>query len=134
MDHRFPHGEISEAITLALAYHYERGLADGRKQPELKDDLSYFNHFAAAELSVELQKGLEVELGVDFEHNGWTTGIVDDERKGQHENEIQGEIDLRYALTESFQVTTGFQGAYSNASFEPALHQLNVHIGGQVTF
>jgi hypothetical protein len=84
--------EISDAITLAFAYHYEQGLADGRKNPTLKDDPSYFNHFAAAELTVELQKGLEVELGVDFEHNGWTTGIVDDERKGQHENEIQGEM------------------------------------------
>ena len=58
------------------------GMADGRKNPTLKEDLSYFNHFAAAELTVELQEGLEVELGVDFEHNVWTTGIVDDERKG----------------------------------------------------
>jgi hypothetical protein len=126
--------EVSDAIKLVLGYHYERGLADGRKHPALKDDISYFNHFVTAELTVELQERLEVELGVDFEHNGWTTGIIGDERREQQENEVQGEIDLRYDLTDAFQVITGFQGTYSNASFEPALHQLNFHIGGQVIF
>ena len=36
---------LTKKIGLALGYHYERGLADGRKQPELKDDISYYNHF-----------------------------------------------------------------------------------------
>ena len=37
--------EVSDRIEAVLGYHFERGLAEGRKQPELRDDLSYINHF-----------------------------------------------------------------------------------------
>ena len=39
--------EVFDHVEFALAYHYERGLADGRQQPLLKDDISYFNHFVS---------------------------------------------------------------------------------------
>src|SRR5262245_4782775 len=40
-----PHMEwrISPRVKLGFGYHYERGLADGRNQPELEDDGSYIN-------------------------------------------------------------------------------------------
>lgn len=49
-----PHMEwiVTPRIELLLGYHYERGLADGRSQPQVHDDISYVNHYASAELVV----------------------------------------------------------------------------------
>jgi hypothetical protein len=37
-----------------LGYHYERGLADGRNEPKLRDDISYVNHYVSVELNIHL--------------------------------------------------------------------------------
>ena len=44
------------AVTLGLSYHYERGLADGRIQPQYEDDVSYINHYGSVDLDVELSE------------------------------------------------------------------------------
>ena len=117
-----------------MGYHYERGLADGRKEPALKDDISYFNHFVTAELVINLMKALSLELVLDYERNGFTTGIVDDERNGEHEDVVSGDITLAYELTETAELIAGFQGAYRKESFEDSLQNLNVMFGGRITF
>ncbi len=60
----------AQKIGLALGYHYERGLADGRKQPELQDDISYFNHFVTGELEYEITERLGLEMGLHYEFMG----------------------------------------------------------------
>jgi transglutaminase-like putative cysteine protease len=47
-----PHIEwiITSRVQLLVGYHYERGLAEGRRQPQAHDDISYVNHYASAEL------------------------------------------------------------------------------------
>ncbi len=57
-------------------------------------------------------------MAVHYEFNGWTTRISGDERRGQHENVIQGDIAVRYQVNETLQVTTGFQVAHRKESFE----------------
>jgi len=126
--------ELTDTILLLLGYHYERGLAEGRKEPELKDDLSYFNHYIATGLEIELCDQLTLELGIHYERNGWTTGIVGDRRNGEHEDIVQGDIALRYQVTEAASVTAGFQGAHRKESFEEALQNFNGWVGGQVVF
>jgi len=126
--------EACDHIELALGYHYERGLADGRNQPLLKDDISYFNHFITAELTIELLKELSLEFALDYERNGFTTGIVDDERKGEHEDVVSGDISLVYELTDTAALTAGFQGAHRKESFEEGLRNLNVWFGGRILF
>ncbi len=126
--------EAHDHIELALGYHYERGLADGRKQPLLKDDISYFNHFVTAELTIKLLKELSLEIALDYERNGFTTGIVDDERNGEHEDIFSGDIGFIYELTNTAELTTGFQGAYRKESFEEGLRNLNVWFGGRFLF
>ncbi len=126
--------DVSHRVDLMIGYHYERGLADGRNQPALKDDVSYFNHFLTAELDVELMKRLGLEAGFHYEFNGWTTGIVGDERNGENEQVVQGDIALVYELTEAFDLTVGFQGAYRKESFEEGARNLNAWVGGQVVF
>jgi len=125
---------LTHTVGFALGYHYERGLADGRHQPELKDDVSYYNHFATGELEIELTEQVALELGVHYEFNGWTTGIEEDERKGEHENLVQGDIATRYQVTESIQMTAGFQAAYRKESFEDKLTNYNIWVGAKMVF
>lgn len=115
------HGKwhASETVQLTLGYHYERGLADGRNQPLLEDDISYINHFLTSELEIELQEHWDLELALHYELNNWTTDITGDPRKGQHEDVIQGDIELLHALSEDLTVVAGFQGQYRKESFEP---------------
>ena len=126
--------EFSDRIDVVLGYHFERGLAEGRKQPELKDDLSYINHFVTGELEVELMKHLSLETALHYERNNWTTGIVGDLRNGQHEDIVQGDIALVYKLTHAVDVTVGFQGAHRKESFEEGLRVFNGWVGGRVLF
>ena len=126
--------EISDDVEVVLGYHFERGLAEGRKQPELMDDLSYSNHFVTGELEIELMECLRLETAVHYERNIWTTGIVGDPRNGQHEDILQGDIALVYTLTHSVDVTAGFQGAHRKESFEDGLRVLNGWVGGRMIF
>jgi hypothetical protein len=125
---------LTHSVDFALGYHYERGLADGRHQTELKDDISYYNHFATGELEIELTEQIGLEFGVHYEFNGWTTGIEEDERKGEHENLVQGDIGTRYQITEAIQMTAGFQAAYRKESFEDKLTNYNIWVGGKMVF
>jgi len=126
--------ELNDRIEVALGYHYERGLADGRKQASLKDDISYFNHFVTAELVINVMEDLSLEVVLDYERNGFTTGIVDDERNGEHEDVVSGDIGLVYELTDTAELTAGVQNAYRKESFEDSLHNLNVWFGGRIAF
>jgi hypothetical protein len=127
---------LSEQVDLTLGFHYERGLADGRdgEQRLLRDDISYENYFLSSELEVELTSRLGLELAAHFEHNDFTTNIVGDERKGEHENQVQGDIELLYELTDAIDLNAGFQGVYRKESFEDGLRNLNAWLGFQVSF
>jgi len=125
---------LTHTVGFALGYHYERGLADGRHQPELKDDISYYNHFATAELEIELTEQVGLELGMHYEFNGWTTGIDGDERKGQHENIVQGDILTTYKVTDALGLQAGFQAAYRKESFEDRLKNYNIWVGAKTVF
>ncbi len=128
--------EPAERVELALGFHYERGLADGRNGEErlLRDDVSYNNYFATAELELELTERIALEMALHYERNDWTTDIPGDERKGEHEDQFQGDILAVYSLSECLALTAGFQGAYRKESFEDALHNLNTWLGVRVTF
>jgi len=125
---------FTDTVDMAIGYHYERGLADGRKQPELKDDISYNNHFVTGELGFEITKNIGLEMAVHYEFNGWTTDIQGDERNGQHENVIQGDIIVRYRVNQAFQMTAGYQEAFRKESFEDGLNNRNIWLGGKFVF
>ncbi len=126
--------EVSPKVDLTLGYHYERGLADGRNEPELRDDVSYFNHFVTGEATIELMEQLDMELAVHYEYQGWTTGIPDDPRNGEHENVIQGDIEFLYELTDAFELALGAQGQYRKESFESAVGTINTWFAGRARF
>ena len=132
-----PHLEwrLSERVKLGFSYHYERGLADGRNQPQLQDDVSYVNHYLSADLDFEVVRGMVLSGAVHYERNNWTSGIVGDERKDAHEDIVQGEILLIRQFTDSLRGFVGFQRSNRKQSFEPeSVKNTNVGMGLAVVF
>lgn len=132
-----PHVEwrVSQRVKLGLSYHYERGLAEGRNEPQLRDDVSYVNNYVSADVDVELMGRLSLSAAFHYERNDWTSGIVGDIRNGAHENVIQGEVMLIQQLTESIRAMAGFQRSNRKQSFEPdAIKNTNVAFGVAAVF
>lgn len=132
-----PHVEwkILPRIKLGCSYHYERGLAEGRKQPQFEDDVSYVNHYGSADLDIELADRLTLLTAFHYERNNWTSGIVGDERRGAHENVYQGEVILVRRLTDTAQAFIGVQRSNRKESFETeSVKNTNVGIGINMVF
>lgn len=126
---------VARKIKLGLSYHYERGLAQGRNQPQFEDDTSYINHYLSADLDMELTERLSLLTAFHFEHNIWTSSLVGDERNGAYENVYQGEVILTYRLTESIQVFGQAQRSSRKESFESSsIKDTNVGIGLSAQF
>jgi len=126
---------VAPKIKLGLSYHYERGLAEGRNQPQFEDDTSYINHYLSADADVELTERLSLSTAFHFEHNIWTSGLAGDERNGAYENIYQGEVILAYRLTDSIQGFGGVQRSSRKESFESsAIKNTNVGIGLSARF
>jgi hypothetical protein len=127
-----PHLEwkMLSAVTLGLSYHYERGLADGRNQPQYEDDVSYINHYGSVDLEVELSERFSFSTAFHYERDNWTSRLVGDERNGAHENVYQGEAILSYRVSEALKAYTGVQYSSRKENFEhDAATNLNVGLG-----
>lgn len=126
---------VAPKIKLGFSYHYERGLAEGRNQPQFEDDTSYGNHYLSADVDVEFTERLSLLTAFHFEHNIWTSGLAGDERNGAYENIYQGEVFLTYRLTESLQGFGGVQHSSRKESFEShSIKNTNVGIGLSARF
>src|SRR6185436_12943784 len=98
--------------------HYERGLADGRNEPLVADDVSYINHYLAMSLSVKVDDRTSLFLGVDYERNNFTSGLQGDEHNGAKENLYQGEIELKHQLHNNVRLTVGFQRTQRDSTID----------------
>jgi len=126
---------VAPKVKLGFSYHYERGLAEGRKQPQFEDDTSYVNHYLSVDMDVELTERLSLLTAFHFEHNIWTSGLAGDERNDAYENTYQGDVTLAYRLTDSIQGFGGVQRSSRKESFEPsAITNTNVGIGLSARF
>jgi hypothetical protein len=115
-----------------IGYHYERGLADGRKQPEFGEDISFFTHYIEAEVAVRVTDRLSVTCGVDIERNTFTSGIPDDDFRGAHEMLYQGELEARYELNTTIDLTLGYLHGQRKLSFEERTGIINTVWVGSV--
>jgi hypothetical protein len=121
---------VAPKLKLGLSYHYERGLAEGRHQPQFEDDTSYINHYLSADADIELTERLSLLTAFHFEHNIWTSGLAGDERNGAYENIYQGEVILAYHLTDFIQGFCGVQRSSRKESFESSsIQNSNAGIG-----
>jgi predicted porin len=127
--------KIKPWVKLGVSYHYERGLAEGRNEPQFKDDVSYINHYISADLDFDLTERLALLTALHYEINIWTSNIVGDERNGAHENVYQGEAILTYRLTQSMRAFAGVQRSNRKESFETeGAKNTNVGIGLNFAF
>lgn len=126
---------VAPKIKIGLSYHYERGLAEGRNQPQFEDDTSYINHYMSGDVDVELTERLSLLTAFHYEYNIWTSSLAGDERNGAHENIYQGEVILAYRLTDSLQGFGGIQRSSRKESFESSsIKNTNVGIGLSAQF
>lgn len=127
--------KIASRVKLGLSYHYERGLAEGRHQPQFQDDVSYVNHYASADLEFEVAERLTLLTAFHYERNNWTSGIPGDERRGAHETIYQGEAILVRRLNDATNVFLGVQRSNRRQSFEEeGVKNTNVGAGLNVVF
>jgi hypothetical protein len=74
----------AKRFIFTLGYHYEKGLADGRNQPALRDDTSYSNYYVAFGLESEITERFGLELGLHYERNNWLSSITGDGMDASH--------------------------------------------------
>jgi hypothetical protein len=117
--------EIAPRLGLTVGYHYERGLADGRHNPQVGEDISYFTHYIEAELEARVTDRLTLIGGVDLERTTYTSGIPDDDFLGTRERIYQGEILARYQLTEALALSVGYLHGRWKLSYEEEAAKIN---------
>jgi hypothetical protein len=103
-------------LTMTVGYLYERGLAAGREQPQLMDDVSYYLHHVSVGPSLRLTRLLTLELAYTYQSKTFTTGIPGDSRLGRVDQTNQGLAELRYQLTSRAEVALGFQQTQRTSS------------------
>lgn len=127
--------KIMPAVTLGLAYHYERGIAAGRNLPQFSDDVSYVNNFAAADLDIELHEDWTLSFAFDYERNHWLSRLSGDDRNGAFEQVYFGQALLRYKVEENVSVHCGLQHGSRKMNVEPvAVMNTNVGLGLKAEF
>ncbi len=96
-------------LSVTAAYLYERGLADGRDQPQFVDDISYRQHFASIGAELGLAEALSLRLQYGYRRKDFTSELAGDTHLGRHDDTHQGTAELGYKLTEAATLTLGFQ-------------------------
>lgn len=118
------------AVTLGLAYHYERGIAAGRNLPQFSDDVSYANDFAAADLDIEVNEDWTLTFAFDYERNHWLSQLPGDIRNGAFEKVYFGQALIRYKVEENVSAHCDIQHGSRKQSFETsAVVNTNVGLG-----
>lgn len=127
--------EVRPGIEFMIGYHYERGLAAGRKQPEFGEDLSFFTHYVEADVRVRVTERASIRLGFDFERNTFTSGLPEDDFRGATEHIYQGEAEARYELSKAIDLTLGYLRGQRKFSFEENSVTVNtVWLGSAIRF
>ena len=107
---------VTRWAVLTIDYLYERGLADGREEPQFKDDVSYRQHFISGGTLFQLSKPLSLELIYVYRHKEFTTGIPGDPLLGNTDQLHQGTAELHYDVSPLARVTLGFQRTQRSSS------------------
>lgn len=122
-------------LDVTAGYHYERGIADGRNQPQIADDVSYINHYLALGLLFKPAENTALFLGVDYERNNFTTQLAGDERRGEVEHVYQWELEFKRKLADFVTATAGFQRSERVSGLPPrAVPDNNAWVGAEWKF
>lgn len=105
------------------------------KTERYNDDIGYINHYASAELIFHLMPKLKIKMGVDFEHNDFTSPHAHDIHFNGSENVYQGELELLYELTHTMKLKVGWQHGMRKFNYESFwVDNNNAWIGAEFHF
>lgn len=122
-------------ITFTLGYLYERGLADGRQEPQFMDDVSYYLNLVSFGTELRLTPGLTLNLVYLHLRKTFTSDLAGDTHDNRQDSTHQGLATLRYQLTAVSAAFMSFQHTQRTSS--NALREFNdtiVSIGGDYRF
>ena len=126
---------VMPGLDWTVGYHFERGLADGRSQPWLSDDVSYDNNFVSTELEYEFVENTALTVGLHYEINDWLSRQELDPRYGTAETVWQGEVLLNHDLSEMTRLFGGVQYSRRSINTDAAsINNINVALGVQLSF
>lgn len=122
-------------MTVTLSYLYERGLAEGRQEPQFADDVSYYLHLVSA--GTEFRLNQRIDLGLIYIHRRktFTSGIPGDTHVDRFDSTHQGIAELRYHISTAATVMLAFQ--YDKRTSTNVLRDFQdtiVSLGGQYRF
>ncbi len=96
-------------ITFTLGYLYERGLADGRQEPQFMDDVSYYLQLVSFGTELRLTSNLALNLIYLHVRKTFTSNLVGDTHLDRQDFTHQGLAALRYQFTTRAAATLSFQ-------------------------
>ncbi len=122
-------------LALTLDYIYERGLADGRNEPQFKDDVSYHQHFFSFGTQFTLTERFSLELNYVYRWKEFTSTIAGDPFNGTTDRLNQGTAQLHYKLSPAARLTAGFQRTQRASSLDArSFFNTNGSLGVQYRF
>ena len=122
-------------LTLTLSYLHERGLADGHKETQFADDVSYYLHMVSA--GTEFRWHKEWDLGLTYIHRRktFTSGIAGDTHVDRFDATHQGIAELRYHISAAATAMLSFQyGTRTSTNVLRDFQDSIVSIGAQYRF
>jgi hypothetical protein len=130
MDYR-----AKEWLTLTLSYLYERGLADGHKESQFADDVSYYLHMVSAGTEFRLHNQWALDLIYIHRRKTFTSGIAGDTHVDRFDATHQGIAELRYHISTAATAMLSFQyGKRTSTNVLRDFQDSIVSIGGQYRF
>jgi hypothetical protein len=122
-------------ITFTLGYLYERGLADGRQEPQFMDDVSYYLHFLSFGTELRLTSKLALNLAYLHARKAFTSDIIGDTHVGRQDFTNQGLAELRYQFGANADAKLGYQRTQrTSTNTLREFHDNIFSIGGEYRF
>lgn len=120
---------------MTLAYLYERGLADGRGNQQLKDDVSYIQNFISFETEFRLADPLFLDLTYVYRLTDFTSTIIGDSHRHRQDVTNQGKAELRYAATNALDLYLSVQQTQRTSTASASgFNDTITSVGAQYTF
>jgi hypothetical protein len=125
----------SHWVTATMGYLYERGLAEGRHEPQFQDDVSYYLHMFSVGAEFHPVERLALNLVYIHLQKTFTSGISGDTHVGRQDRTHQGLAELRYQITPVAGVTLSYQRTQRSSNVVTRDFQDNiVSLGGEYHF
>lgn len=100
---------VNSRVSLTLGYLYEQGLADGRGNTQLNDDVSYLLQAVSVGADLILMEPLSLHLSYLYRRKDFTSELQGDTHHNRHDDSHQGMAEFRYRLTSATNLSASFQ-------------------------